>query len=134
MSQERTEEQKALTVATSVLAGGAIAMAICLLIMALGAWLIAGGTLSESWTTRGGLVGAFAGCLIGGGYTIRCVRSRALIFGLGVSVFFLLLWALAGLLFPCPGGATGAIPLILASALGGGLSGILFASRKKRRK
>ena len=134
MSQERTDEQKALTVVTSVLAGGAIGMAICLLIMALGAWLIAGGTLSESWTARAGLVGAFAGCLIGGGYTIRCVRSRALIVGLGVSVFFLLLWVIAGLLFPCSEGTEGAIPLILASLLGGGLSSILFASRKKRRK
>lgn len=134
MPQERTEERNALTVVTSLLAGAAVALGLCLLVMALFAWLIAGGTLSEDWTTRAGLLGAFLGCLIGGGYAIRCIRSRALLYGLGTGVVFLLLWVVAGLLFPDASGASAPIPLVVASVLGGGLSGILFASRKKRRK
>ena len=64
MSQERAEQRDLLTVATSVVAGTAIALAVCLVFMVLGAWLIAGGTLSEVWTPRFGLIGAFFGCLV----------------------------------------------------------------------
>lgn len=134
MPQERTENRDLLTMATSVVAGTAIALAVCLVIMVLGAWLIAGGTLSEVWTPRLGLAGAFLGCLVGGGYAIRCIRSRALLVGLGVGGLFLFLWVLAGLLFPDAAGVTGPVPLILVSLLGGGISSILFAGGKKRRK
>lgn len=134
MPQERTTEWSPVTIATSLLAGSAIALGCCLLVMALCAWLISRGSLGEVWTARAGLIGAFLGCLVGGGYAIACIRSRALLVGVGIGGLFLLLWLLAGLLFPGAGGGCGPIPLVIASLLGGGLSGILFASRKKRRK
>ena len=59
---------------------------------------------------------------------------RALLVGLGVGGLFLFLWVLAGLLFPDAAGVTGPVPLILVSLLGGGISSILFAGGKKRRK
>lgn len=134
MPQERKPELTPITITTSVLAGGAIALGCCLLCLALGAWLISEGILGEEWTARAGVLGSFLGCLLGGGYAIACVRSRALAMGLGISVLYLALWLGAGLLFPGVGGGSGLVPVVLSALLGGGLSGILSASRKKRRK
>ncbi len=134
MQQERTASHMPVELAASLLAGAAIALGVCLLVVALAAWLIAQGALEEEWTGRAGAVGAFLGCLIGGGYAIACVRGRALAVGLAVSALSVLLWLLAGALFW--GGvspADGAVQL-LAAGLGGGLAGVLSATRKKRRK
>lgn len=134
MQQERTASRTPAELATSILAGAAIALGVCLLMLALAAWLIAQGTLGEEWAERAGVAGPFLGCLIGGGYAIACVRGRALAVGLAVSGLSVLLWLLAGLLFW--GGVSPADGLahLLAAGLGGGLAGVLSATRKKRRK
>lgn len=92
MPQERTTGASPGTVVTALLAGGAIALGVTLFLMALTAWLIAGGSMGEEWAGRAGMVGAALGCLVGGRYAIGSVRSRALLVGLGTAALFLLLW------------------------------------------
>ncbi|MCD7734296.1 MAG: TIGR04086 family membrane protein [Clostridiales bacterium] len=134
MPQERTTEVSPGTVVTALLAGGAIALGVTLFLMALTAWLIAGGTMGEEWAGRAGMVGAALGCLVGGRYAIGSVRSRALLVGLGTAALFLLLWLGAGLLLPESGGGSGLVPLTVAALGGGAASGLLSAFHKKRRK
>ncbi|MCD7945580.1 MAG: TIGR04086 family membrane protein [Clostridiales bacterium] len=134
MPQERTTGASPGTVFTALLAGGAIALGVALFLMALTAWLIAGGTLGEEWTDRAGMIGAALGCLVGGRYAIGSVRSRALLVGLGTATLFLLLWLGAGLIFPEGGAGGGLVPLAAAALGGGAMSGLISAFRKKRRK
>ena len=133
MQQEKKQGGDLLSAATSLAAGGAIALGLGLLTLAVTAWLISRGSLGEDWTARAGILGSFLGCLVGGCYAISGVRSRALLVGLGVSGLYCLLWALAGLLWLNGSGGL-ALPGAAAALLGGGLGGILSASRKKRRK
>ncbi|MCD8382298.1 MAG: TIGR04086 family membrane protein [Clostridiales bacterium] len=134
MPQERTTGTSPGTAVTALLAGGAIALGITLLLMALVAWLIAGGTLGEEWAGRAGAIGAVLGCLIGGQYANSSIRSRALLVGLGVGGLFLLLWLGAGLLFPESGTGSGLASLAAGALAGGAVSGLLSAFHKKRRK
>lgn len=131
--QEQKRAGEIPAIATSLLAGGAVGLGLSLLIMAVVAWLISAGSLGEDWTGRAGVLGSFLGCLVGGCYAISGIRSRALAVGLAVSVLYCALWALAGLLWLNSGGALSA-SMAAAAFLGGGLSGILAASRKKTRK
>ena len=133
MQQEKKQGGDLLSAATSLAAGGAIALGLGLLTMAAAAWLISRGSLGEDWTARAGILGSFLGCLAGGCDAISGIRSRALLVGLGVSGLYCLLWALAGLLWLNGSGGL-ALPGAAAALLGGGLGGILSASRKKRRK
>ncbi len=134
MPQERITEVSPGTVVTTLLAGGAIALGVTLFLMALTAWLIAGGTLGEEWADRAGIIGAALGCLTGGRYAIGSVRSRALLVGLGVGGLFLLLWLGAGLFLPEGSAGGGLVPLVAAALGGGAASGLLSAFHKKRRK
>lgn len=133
MPQEQKQGGDPVAAITSLAAGGAIGLGLSLLALALTAWLISQGKLGEEWTSRSIILGAFLGCLMGGYYAISGIRSRALLVGLGVSVLFCVLWALAGLLWLNSGGGL-SVSAAAAALLGGGLSGILRASRKKRRK
>lgn len=133
MQQEKKRGGDLLSAATSLAAGGAVALGLGLLTLAVTAWLISRGSLGEDWAARAGILGSFLGCLVGGCYAISGIRSRALLVGLGVSGLYCLLWALAGLLWLNGSGGL-ALPGAAAALLGGGLGGILSASRKKRRK
>lgn len=131
--QEQKQRGDLLSAATSLAAGGAIALGLSLLTLAVASVLISNGTLGEDWTSRAGVLGSFLGCMIGGCYAIAGIRSRALAVGLGVSVLFGAFWVLAGLLWLNGMGGL-SVSVAAAALLGGGLSGILFATRKKRRK
>ncbi len=134
MHQERTVGRTRVDCITSLLAGGAIAVGVCLLLAALCAWLMVCGVLGEEWEGRILLAGPFLGSLVGGLYAILCIRARPLLTGLAVGGLSLLLWLLAGALIwdgasPAEGAAQAA-----AALLGGGLAGILAAAQKKKRK
>lgn len=130
MPQAKREEQPLWVMATSVLAGSAIAVGICFLALALTAWLIASGRLGPEWLSRSPLAGAFLGVLAGGGYAVRCTRRRALVMGLAVGGGFSLLCLLAGAAEP--GGP--APSAVLAALVAGGLAGVLFSGGTRRRK
>lgn len=131
--QERKQAGGLLQAGTALAAGSAIGVGLSLAVLALTAWLVSCGTLDQDWLGRGEVVASFVGCLVGGCYAIAGIRSRALAVGLGVSAVFCLIWLLAGFLWLngqwriAPSGAGAAL-------LGGALSGILSASRKKTRK
>ncbi|MGM9537801.1 MAG: hypothetical protein ACI3VN_05665, partial [Candidatus Onthomonas sp.] len=82
MQQEKKREGELLSVVTSLAAGGAVALGLGLLILAVTAWLISRGSLGEDWAARAGVLGSFLGCLVGGCYAISGIRSRALLVGL----------------------------------------------------
>ena len=131
--QERKQTGGFLQVGTALAAGSAIGVGVSLAVLALTAWLVSCGTLDQDWIGRGEVVSSFLGCLAGGCYAIAGVRSRALAVGLGVGVLFCLIWLLAGWVWL---NGTWGISFSGAGAalLGGALSGILSASRKKPRK
>lgn len=133
MQQENRQGETLLSAVTSLVAGGAIALALSLLTLAAGAWMISQGSLDADWIGRAGVLGSFLGCLVGGRYAISGIRSRALLVGLGVGGLYCLLWMLCGLLFWEEGSGM-AFSGAAAALLGGGSGGILSAARKKRRK
>lgn len=134
MPQTKREDRPELECAMSILAGGAVAAGVCLLVLALWAWLTAAGRLGPDWLDRARLVGAFVGCLAGGGLAAGHARRRALLQSLGAGLVFLLLCLLSGRLTGAGMWGEGSASLLAAALLGGGLAGVLFAPDKKRRK
>ena len=138
MQQEKKQGGDLLSAATSLAAGGAVALGLGLLTLAVTAWLISRGSLGEDWTARAGILGSFLGCLAGGCYAISGIRSRALLVGLGVGAVLFLLLLTAGLLaYDTASVDQGGAGLLCACLCGGGIAGLLGsgdASKKKRRR
>ena len=134
MPQAKREELPGLVTATSILAGGAIAALVCILVTALCAWLVSAGHLGAAWLDRGTLAGLFTGALIGGGYAVQSVGRRALPVGIAAGTVMVALFLLAEVLNPAAVPGERAVSAVFAALLGGALAGVLFSGGKKRRK
>ena len=76
-----------------------------------------------------------AGAFAGGMYTVRRLRTRTLLLGLGVGAVLFLLLLTAGLLaYDSASLENGGIGVLCACLCGGGISGVLFRQPKKKRR
>lgn len=119
---------------TSVLAGGGVAFAISVIVLAGGAALISAGRLSEGTMEQVTLCASVLGCFAGGLYSVRQCQSRLLLTGLAVGGIYYLLWVTAGLLTCGTDSLLGNLQVLCAGLLGGAVAGFWGARPKKRRK
>ena len=134
MPQGKQEQLSPLTAATTLLAASAIAMAVSIGVLALSAWLVAGGTLEEGWLDKGRILAAFVGCFAGAGYAACCLRKRALLTALGTGGGFLLLWLAARLALGNGAGGENPASTVISALVGAAVAGVLLSGSKKRRK
>ncbi len=136
--QERRREELSapwMNVACELLKGGGLAGIVVILSLLLCAVLISSGTLSERWMDGAVLAVCVAGAFAGGMYTVRRLRTRTLLLGLGVGAVLFLLLLTAGLLaYDSASLENGGIGVLCACLCGGGISGVLFRQPKKKRR
>ena len=119
--------------ALGVSAGAGIALAVSLVILAGAAAGISAGWLVEEWGSRIVAATALVGGLVGGLCALRWQRHPLM--GLGTGLLFgLLLLALGLVLLDARPQGAGALPVLLAAVVGGGLAGLTARPRKKRKR
>ena len=119
--------------ALGVSAGAGIALAVSLVILAGAAAGISAGWLVEEWGSRIVAAAALVGGLAGGLCALRWQRHPLM--GLGTGLLFgLLLLALGLVLLDARPRGAGALPVLLAAAVGGGLAGLTARPRKRKKR
>ena len=119
--------------ALGVSAGAGIALAVSLVILAGAAAGISAGWLVEEWGSRIVAAAALVGGLVGGLCALRWQRHPLM--GLGTGLLFgLLLLALGLVLLDARPRGAGALPVLLAAAVGGGLAGLTARPRKRKKR
>ena len=119
--------------ALGVSAGAGIALAVSLVILAGAAAGISAGWLVEEWGSRIVAAAALVGGLVGGLCVLRWQRHPLM--GLGTGLLFgLLLLALGLVLLDARPRGAGALPVLLAAAVGGGLAGLTARPRKRKKR
>ena len=126
--RKNEEEQgaKLVRIMSSILLGGVLALAVCLVFLFLCSVGISNGWVSDHYMVQYTLVGCVLGCLIGGVFAVSRCRSKTLLIGLGVGfVVFLLLLTIGLLFYPGMSVEEGGLSLLLACLFGGALAGLL---------
>lgn len=119
--------------AATAVVGTGLAFIICLLMMTAGAALIASGKLPEGAMARVGCVGLALGCLVGGLYTARTLRSRMLPAALMVSAGAVVLWLAIGQGMYGSFSLSSLLRSVICALVGGITAGMLAAGGKKSR-
>ena len=140
---EDEQGAKLLQYGKTVLVGGAVAFAVCLLCLLLASVGISQGLLKADLRTQLVVIACVIGGFCGGLFAVRQCPARGLIVGLAVgAVMFLLQLTLGLLLYDTISPERGGLGLLCGALCGGAASGILggggrhpAASKgKKRRK
>ena len=119
----------------SLLRGGALAGACCILALLLGAALISAGLARERWMPGMVLAACVLGALAGGLSAARRPGSRGLLTGLGVGLVLFLLLLTAGLLaYEDASLERGGAAVLCACLCGGGLAGLIGGRRPKKKR
>ena len=119
----------------ALLRGGALAGAVCILALLLGAVLISAGVARESWMSGMVLAACVLGALAGGLSAGRRLAGSGLLSGLGVGAVLFLLLLTAGLLaFEDASLERGGLPILCACLCGGGLAGLLSRRKPKKKR
>ena len=134
--RKNEEEQGAKLVRfmSSILLGGFLALAVCLLFLFVCSVGISSGWIGDRYMLQCVLAGCVLGCLVGGMFAVLRCRSRTLLVGLSVGVVLFLLLLTCGLLFyPGMSVENRGVGLLISCLFGGALAGLL-GSRPKGRK
>ena len=133
---EEEQSAKLIRFMSSILLGGVLALAVCLVFLFLCSIGISSGWISDHLMVQCTLAGCVLGGLIGGMFAVLRCRSRTLIVGLCVgAVVFLLLLTVGLLFYPGMSVENRGVGLLCACLFGGALAGLLGGkSKKKRRK
>ena len=135
--RKNEEEQgaKLIRFMTSILLGGVLALAVCLIFLFLCSVGISKGWISDRFMVQCTLAGCVLGGLIGGVFAVRRCRARTLVVGLCTGAVLFLLLLTAGLLFyPGMSIENRGIGLLCACVIGGALAGLLGGKPKKKRR
>ena len=117
-----------------LLKGGVLAGLSAMVSLLLCAVLVSAGVLRERWMEGMVLAVCVLGSLIGGGYALRKIKGYGLLAGLGVGGVLFLLLLMAGLLaFETTTIERGG-GILCACLCGGGMAGILFRGRPKKKR
>lgn len=133
----RQEEPGSLWIGVmcDLLKGGILSGAAAVAALLLCAVLISAGLLRERWIEGTVMAVCVVGALAGGLYSVRKIRKRALLVGLGVGAILFLLLLTAGLLiYDTADAGQGVTGILCACLCGGGIAGILGAPKKKQRR
>ena len=128
-----TAQPVAARAALGVSAGAGIALALSLVILAGAAAGISAGWMAEEWGSRIVAAAALVGGLAGGLCALRWQRHPLVGLGTGL-LFCLLLLALGLVLLDARPRGAGALPVLLAAAVGGGLAGLTARPRKRKKR
>ncbi len=113
---------------TSILAGAALAFAVCTLLLLGAAWLISTGRAEEGQMQLFCCLGAGLGCFAGGCYAAFREGRQALLVTLAVSVLFFAAWLTVGSTLYAAATLKKALPLLGAAVLGAVAAGFVGAS------
>ncbi len=113
---------------TSILAGAALAFAVCTLLLLGAAWLISTGRAAEGQMQLFCCLGAGLGCFAGGCYAAFREGRQALVVALAVSGVFFAAWLTVGSALYAMTTLEQALPLLGASAAGAVPAGFVGAS------
>ena len=120
---------------TTILLGGVVALAVCLMFLFLCSIGISGGWLQEGLMYQMAVVSCVIGGFAGAMTAVRRCGSRALIVGLAVgAVFFLLLLTVGVLLFESMSLEAGGLGLLCGGLCGGAAAGLMGSKPKKKRR
>lgn len=134
MPQERRTAQNDMgKMALTVLKGVGIGLAVSLMILLLGTLAVSGSLVSDTFGRGLGLLAVAAGSFAGGLWAALRLKSRVLWVSLAVGGGLLLLWCLLAMV-PTLDREGDLLSLALSALGGSGLSGILAASAKKRKR
>ena len=125
-----------LQVMASILLGGLLSLAVCLVVLLLCAVGISNGWLGEASMDQLAIAACVLGGFSGGVLTVRRCGSRALLAGLAAGGAFFLLLLAGGLLF-FPESACvdqGGLGLLSGCLCGGAAAGLLCARPKRKRR
>lgn len=115
--------------------GGVLAGVIAIFALLLCAVFVSAGMMRERWMEGAVLAACVLGSLAGGLYAARKIGRRTLLVGLGVGAVLFLLLLTAGLLaYDNASLEQGGAGILCACLCGGGLSGILSGTTKKKRR
>lgn len=137
---KKEEEQgtKIIRYMIGVLLGGAVAFAVCLLVLLLASVAISSGKLSEEFTGQITVTACVLGAFAGGLQAVRRCGVRALIVGIVTgAVLFLLLLTIGTLAFHATPKESGGFVMLCGCLCGGAAAGLLGRTggrKKKRRK
>lgn len=133
--KEEDSAVKLMRATSSVLLGGAIALAICLLILFLCSMGISSGFLDDHAMVQYTIAGCVIGSFGGGFYAVMHIRSKTLLVGLGASAIqFLLILTIGFLMYPGISAAQNGIGVAAGCFAGGAIAGILGGKPKKKRR
>lgn len=135
------EEQGARLVQSmlSVLIGGAVALALCMLFLLLASVGISSGRLSLAYKYQITIAASVVSTIVGGVIAIKRCETPKFLIGLAVGAVYFLLLLTVGLLFFDTQPQAKEIGLLCGSLFGGAVAGLLSGrtkkgKRRKRRK
>lgn len=121
----------------SVILGALVGLIICILILLIASFLLAGGRIPESMMPQIVMAAALLGAFTGSFISVKSVKSKALLTGLLCGVSLYLFIVLIGLIFDMnygsPGNGLGIIISVLLGSLAGGILGAGGKGKTKRR-
>ncbi|MGM9607868.1 MAG: TIGR04086 family membrane protein [Oscillospiraceae bacterium] len=134
----KTEEEqsaKLIRFMSSILLGGVLALAVCLVFLFLCSIGISSGWVGDRFMVQYTLAGCVLGSLSGGMFAVLRCRSRTLVVGLGVgAVLFLLLLTVGLLFYPGMSVENRGVGLLCGCLFGGALAGLWGGKPKKKRR
>lgn len=120
---------------SSILLGGVIAIAVCLLILLLCSVGISGGILNNRAMMQYTVAGCVAGGFSGGLFAVKRIRSKTLFIGLGASIVqFLLILTIGILMYPEISLSEHGLGIAAGCLAGGAIAGFLGGKPKKKRR
>lgn len=134
MGKERQEQARPMDLFLKMVFGGLLGLAVCLLVLILGAAAASKGVLPAGMLSRICLLGCLAGGFSGGRLALRGGQGKTLLIGLGTGMVFFLFLLMAGVILyhditPLETGWS----IFVSAAIGGILSGLAAARPKKRK-
>ena len=115
--------------------GAIVAMAACLVIIALGSFGVSHGWIAENNMKHFTIFACAFGCFIGGIFSSTKLKANTLLAGIFVSAIVFAVKLLLGLLiYPEISIEEGGLALLLADLIGGALAGILCGKKKKKKR
>lgn len=132
---EEEQSAKLIRFMSSILLGGVLALAVCLVFLFLCSIGISSGWVGDRFMVQYTLAGCVLGSLIGGIFAVRRCRTRTLVVGLCAGVVLFLLLLTVGLLFyPGMSVENRGVGLLCGCLFGGALAGLLGGKPKKKRR
>ena len=132
---EEEQSAKLIRLMSSILLGGVLALAVCLVFLFLCSVGISSGWIGDRFMVQCTLAGCVLGSLFGGMFAVLRCRSRTLVVGLGTgAVLFLLLLTIGVLFYPGMSIENRGVGLLCGCLFGGALAGLLGGKPKKKRR